>query len=595
LARASTEQEQQQRMADRPRASTSTELDPLIGLTVSGRYRVHALIGQGGMGKVFRAQQIPLGRSVALKVLEASHTDPEFQRRFFQEAAILAKLQSRHTVTIFDYGRDGDLYFIAMELISGASLDRVLAGTGPMPASRALSIAQQVCRSLREAHAQGVIHRDLKPGNVVLTQTEDGEELAKVLDFGLAKRMDRVSTENTQADTVPGSPKYMAPEVIRQQPIDGRVDMYGLGVMLYQMLTGVVPFDRENPMDILVAHLQEQPRPLRQANPDVDIPDALERLVLRCLAKAPEERFSDMQELLEAMRALALELGLGSESSLAGATLVPDSAPSGLRPAIGEPLRLDAHDIGAPVLPAREHGPARSTVIALSVVALAVVLAVIALVARPAPPEPVVTSAPPTAVRGAPAVAAPAPKAVPSASVPAALPKPAVAIAVPSKPTSAAPPSSTATDTARAAQQPPDMVIAPSEVADTPLPSVRLRVQSEPSGAAVLVQGQRMGTTPVSFVWHDRQAHLGGQLAVELRLPGYAPYMTLRTVDGEELELSATLAPSNDEPSVAPAAAVHAPAPAPAPSAPASPTAQPGEPSPVLKVTPSEPKLAPQP
>ncbi|MFI5309024.1 MAG: serine/threonine-protein kinase, partial [Polyangiales bacterium] len=289
-------------MAERPRSSTQPELDPLIGLTVSGRYRVHALIGQGGMGKVFRAQQIPLGRAVALKVLEAARVDQEFQRRFFQEAAILAKLQSRHTVTIFDYGRDGDLYFIAMELISGSSLDRVIASQGPLPWPRALSIAQQICRSLREAHAQGVIHRDLKPANVVITQTEDGDELAKVLDFGLAKRIDRVSTEDTQADTVPGSPKYMAPEVIRQQAVDGRADMYGLGVMLYQMLTGVVPFDRENPMDILIAHLHEQPRPPREVNPKVEIPGQLQQIVMRCLAKTPGERFADMATLLETLR-----------------------------------------------------------------------------------------------------------------------------------------------------------------------------------------------------------------------------------------------------------------------------------------------------
>src|SRR5690242_18314532 len=216
-------------MPDRPQPSQATkELDPLIGLTISGRYRVHTLLGQGGMGKVFQAQQIPLGRSVALKVLEATRVDSEFHRRFFQEAAILAKLQSRHTVTIYDYGRDGDIYFIAMELVGGGSLDRVIAAEGPFPPRRALSIAMQIARSLREAHAQGVIHRDLKPANVVLTQAEDGDELAKVLDFGLAKRLDR-DTDETQADTVPGSPKYMAPEVIRQLPIDGRTDMYALG------------------------------------------------------------------------------------------------------------------------------------------------------------------------------------------------------------------------------------------------------------------------------------------------------------------------------------------------------------------------------
>ena len=288
------------------------ELDPLIGTTVSGRYRVHTLIGQGGMGKVFQAQQIPLNRAVALKVLEAGRVDAGFHRRFFQEAAILAKLKSRHTVTIYDYGRDGDLYFIAMELATGGTLGQLMAKEGPFTVPRALQIAQQICRSLREAHGQGVIHRDLKPGNVVITQSEDGEEIVKVLDFGLAKRLDRHSVEelrdeDTDNDTVPGSPKYMAPEVIRQQAIDGRTDIYGLGVMLYQMLCGVVPFDRENPMDILVAHLHEAPKPLREVKPELKLPEAVEALVMRCIEKAPEARYPDVQTLLDALRTVSTE------------------------------------------------------------------------------------------------------------------------------------------------------------------------------------------------------------------------------------------------------------------------------------------------
>src|SRR4051812_6195132 len=137
------------------------ETDPLIGRTISGRYRIHKLVGQGGMGKVFEAQQIPLGRSVAVKVLDARHLEREFQRRFLQEAAILARLKSRHTVTIYDYGRDGDQYFIAMEFVPGPSLDRLVATEGPLEVARAVTIAEHVCRSLREAHAQGIIHRDL--------------------------------------------------------------------------------------------------------------------------------------------------------------------------------------------------------------------------------------------------------------------------------------------------------------------------------------------------------------------------------------------------------------------------------------------------
>jgi eukaryotic-like serine/threonine-protein kinase len=491
-------------MADRPQSSSHAlrELDPLIGLTISGRYRVHALIGQGGMGKVFQAQQIPLGRSVALKVLDASRVDQEFHRRLFQEAAILAKLQIRHTVTIYDYGRDGDIYFIAMELVGGGSLDRVIANEGPFPPRRALSIALQISRSLREAHAQGVIHRDLKPANVVLTHTEDGDELAKVLDFGLAKRLDRNTDDETQADTVPGSPKYMAPEVIRQQPIDGRTDMYALGVMLYQMLVGSVPFDRPAAMDILLAHLQEPPKPLREMNPKVVVPPQLERVVMRCLDKQPERRYADMQQLIDTLRTLANELGYASDSSMAGASVRPDPAPSGLRNRASEAPapRVAAQDLQGPRPPATPSvGPPRAALMVLAGSAvLAAVILGIALWRAGANAK----SAPP----------------------PAALPSPVAAAPV-------APPESAA----------PDMVISAEEAA-TPA-SVRVDVNSDPSGAVVFVRGKNMGVTPVSFDWADPQARPGGTIVMVLRRDGYQNQTIRRVLDGTTLKLSATLVP----------------------------------------------------
>ncbi|HMI89999.1 MAG TPA: serine/threonine-protein kinase [Polyangiales bacterium] len=493
-------------MADRPQSSGAIrELDPMIGLTISGRYRVHALVGQGGMGKVFQAQQIPLGRSVALKVLDASRVDQEFHRRFFQEAAILAKLQSRHTVTIYDYGRDGDIYFIAMELVGGGSLDRVIANDGPFPPRRALSIALQISRSLREAHAQGVIHRDLKPANVVLTHTEDGEELVKVLDFGLAKRLDRNTDDETQADTVPGSPKYMAPEVIRQQPIDGRTDMYALGVMLYQMLCGVVPFDRPAAMDILLAHLQEPPRPLREANPKVTVPPALERVVMRCLDKLPERRYADMQQLIDTLRQLANELGLGGESTLTGASVRPDPAPSGLRNRASEAPapHVAAQDLQGGRPATVSHGPPRA---ALMVVAGSAVLAAVILGIALWRAGANATTSPPPAPVPSPVAAAPV---APAAGDPAAL----------------------------------DMVISAEEASASP--TVRIDVSSDPAGAQVFVRGKHLGMTPVSFDWTDPQARVGGTMVMVLRLAGYNNQTIRRTIDGRPIKLTATLAPAD--------------------------------------------------
>lgn len=533
-------------MTEATQSGALGELDPLIGLTISGRYRVHTLLGQGGMGKVFQAQQIPLGRPVALKVLDARGLDREFHRRFFQEAAILAKLRSRHTVTIYDYGRDGDFYFIAMELVAGESLDRVLVTQGPLPVPRVLTIAEHVCRSLREAHTQGVIHRDLKPGNVMLTRNEEGEELAKVLDFGLAKRLDRSAPEDTQTDTVPGSPKYMAPEVVRQQPVDGRADMYGLGVMLYYMLTGVVPFDRDNPMDILVAHLQEAPRPLRVANPSVDVPEALEQVVMRCLAKTPDERFANMQELLAALRALAKSFGRPSRSSFPAVATASDHPISGMRAKQATPaLHLEARDIAGPSQPVLRlpvSGTTRGVWIAGAFCALAIAGLVTWRAVRPEPA--------PDAKR-APASLAP---------VSPARPEPA------------------------AAPTPPNMVITPEEVANDALPRVTLRVSSNPPGASVLVHGKVLGTTPMRFEWRDAQAHKGAALVVQLKRDGYQPYTFKRTIETAELELSAELEPVQPAQPVQPEddlRALEARARAfQAPSAPAE----------VLKITPSEPE-----
>jgi serine/threonine-protein kinase len=521
------------------------ELDPLIGLTISGRYRVHALLGQGGMGKVFLAQQIPLGREVALKVLDARRVDPEFNRRFFQEAAILAKLKSRHTVTIYDYGRDGELYFIAMELVPGESLDRVLASSAPLEVQRTLKIAEQICRSLREAHAQGVIHRDLKPGNVMLTHAEDGEELVKVLDFGLAKRLNRGASEETKSDRVPGSPKYMAPELVRLQPIDGRADMYGLGVMLYYMLTGAVPFDYDNPMDILVAHMQQPPRPFAQVSPSSEIPEALEQLVMRCLAKTPEERFADMQELHDQLRAIEKSLSRPSRSSQEG---MRDPATSGVR--WTPSLRLEAKDAAGPTRPSlglpmsrAANGPWIAGIAGLLLLAGFVAWRAAGSHEPPLPPVP--------------------------------QPRPAPAATAP-----AAPPEAAAT---------PNMVITPEEAANNVAPRVTLKVSSEPSGASVIVHGKSLGTTPLSFDLRDSQAKPGAQLVLLLKREGYLPYTIKRTIDAAELELSARLEPVPSE--LPPAPPSNEPHATEAPQRAISGAATEGQ---VLKITPAEREIGPQ-
>jgi serine/threonine protein kinase len=313
-------------------------LDPMIGQTINDRFRITGLLAKGGMGKVYRAEQAPLGRICAIKVLTARSTseqDADFQRRFFNEASICARLTHPNTVTIFDYGRtDDNVYWMAMEYLEGRTLSRALREEGPFDAARATHIARQICRSLREAHTLGVIHRDLKPANIYLVEHGDERDMVKVLDFGLVKNIEPEADEDvTQAGIFMGSPKYMAPEQIRGEHVDGRTDVYALGVILYEMVSGKVPFDRANQVDILLAHTAQPVPPLAE-----DVDPGLAAIVMRCLEKGPELRFASMDEVLLALKQVApagqttrsLQMSGSFEGMAHSASFTPESnaAPS---------------------------------------------------------------------------------------------------------------------------------------------------------------------------------------------------------------------------------------------------------------------------
>src|SRR3954469_8201555 len=208
----------------------SAEPDPLLGRVINDRYRIIEQIGHGGMGRVYKALQAPLDRVVALKVLGAGHDrDPNFYKRFFLEASVTAKLTHPNTITLYDYGRTDDgVFFIAMEYLHGRTLSQAMQADGPFAQERVVHIAQQICRSLREAHGLGIIHRDLKPANVMLLHQHDDHDFVKVLDFGLVKFFSAgdgaSSTESdiTNAGTFMGSPHYIAPEQARNQSPDQR-------------------------------------------------------------------------------------------------------------------------------------------------------------------------------------------------------------------------------------------------------------------------------------------------------------------------------------------------------------------------------------
>jgi eukaryotic-like serine/threonine-protein kinase len=279
--------------------------DPLIGKVVDGRFRIIGVIARGGMGKVYRAEQAPLGRICALKVLSPKYEgdrDPEFHKRFFLEASIAAKLTHPNTVTVFDYGQSDEIYYIAMEFVDGKTLHRVLRQEGPFSEARTCHIARQICRSLREAHGIGVVHRDLKPGNVLLAQHGDEGDNVKVLDFGLVKDVTGEAEELTQQGLFMGSPKYMAPEQIVGAEVSSRTDIYSLGVMLYEMLCGKVPFDKGPGVGTLMSHVNDPPPPMEQYNPNLAITEEMAMTVYKCLEKDPQNRFATMDELLGALK-----------------------------------------------------------------------------------------------------------------------------------------------------------------------------------------------------------------------------------------------------------------------------------------------------
>jgi len=258
-----------------------------------GRYRVEQELGRGGMAKVYRGQDTVLGRTVAIKILAPQFADDQdFVHRFRREAQAAARISNHNLVSVFDTGSDDGVHFIVMEYVDGRTLADLIAGGGRILPDRAIEIAIDVCRALEAAHAQGVIHRDIKPGNIML----DDKGHVKVTDFGIARV---TSTAETIAQTaaVLGTASYLSPEQAQGQPVDGRSDLYSLGCVLFEMVTGRPPFLGDSPVAVASKHVLEQPTPPSRLNPDVS-PD-LDAVILRALAKNPANRYQTAEEFRE--------------------------------------------------------------------------------------------------------------------------------------------------------------------------------------------------------------------------------------------------------------------------------------------------------
>jgi serine/threonine-protein kinase len=279
-------------------------VDPLIGQVLDGRYRVDAVLGEGGMGIVYKAMHTSLGKPLAIKVLrpEVSKNE-EIVARFRQEAQSASQIGNQHIIDISDFGvlPDGSTYFV-MEFLGGRSLTGALEAE-PFTVERTLHVAQQLCRALGAAHEHGIVHRDMKPDNVQLVQRGADKDFVKVLDFGIAK-VGGSTSKLTQAGQVFGTPHYMSPEQCAGTAVDHRTDIYAVGIMLYELATGKVPFDADNLMGILTKHLYENPIPPHELPPPVNVPSALEAVIMQCLAKKPEQRYASMSDLLADLDAI---------------------------------------------------------------------------------------------------------------------------------------------------------------------------------------------------------------------------------------------------------------------------------------------------
>jgi beta-lactam-binding protein with PASTA domain/tRNA A-37 threonylcarbamoyl transferase component Bud32 len=294
--------------------NTSQQTDPLIGRLVDGRYRVRARIARGGMATVYVATDLRLERRIALKVMHGHLSDDTvFQSRFIQEARAAARLADPHVVNVFDQGQDGEIAYLVMEYLPGITLRELLREQRRLSVPQAITIMDAVLSGLAAAHRAGIVHRDVKPENVLLA--EDGR--VKIGDFGLA----RATTANTATGAqLLGTIAYLAPELVTRGTADARSDIYALGIMLYEMLTGEQPYKGEQPMQIAFQHATDSvPRPSVK-NPGV--PEQLDELVLWSTEKNPDERPSDAREMLDRLRDIERELGITPQVTRTGTTSV---------------------------------------------------------------------------------------------------------------------------------------------------------------------------------------------------------------------------------------------------------------------------------
>ncbi|GGW33588.1 hypothetical protein GCM10010503_07030 [Streptomyces lucensis JCM 4490] len=322
----------------------------LIGTEIAG-YRVERELGRGGMAVVYRAKDLRLGRTVALKLLAPEFTrNDAFRRRFAQESRVAAAIDHPNIVPVFEAGETDGILYIAMCFVCGCDLRALIDREGPLPVPAALRIAAQLASALDAAHARDLVHRDVKPGNVLVAEGIDSDhpEHVYLTDFGLAKKSLSLTGFTTAGEFV-GTLDYVAPERIAGRPVDGRADLYSLACVVHETLTGAPPFEREDHLELLWAHQYDPPPALSERRPDV--PRAADDVLGRALAKIPDDRYGSCLEFVAALRAVTGEVGpRGRTPTLVDARVAADAAAprTDSRAESGPPARPDARPLPAP-------------------------------------------------------------------------------------------------------------------------------------------------------------------------------------------------------------------------------------------------------
>ncbi|HEX9068833.1 MAG TPA: protein kinase [Ktedonobacterales bacterium] len=318
---------------------------------IADRYEMQDPIGRGGMATIYRAVDLRMGRIVAVKILrEVYSSDPKFVTRFQREARAASALQHPNIVQVYDYGQSGDSYFIVMEFIDGTDLRRYLKRTGILPNERAVEIAHDVALALGAAHRRGIVHRDVKPQNVLLN--ENGT-VVKLTDFGIASMYSDAQAERlTTTGMTLGTVQYYAPEQAQGEVVDPAADVYALGIVMYEMLTGRTPFDGDTPVAVAMRHIQDMPEPPSRINPRISQP--IERIIMRCLEKDPRDRFRDGDTLAAALSNYMRSSGRRTVASAASNRAAPGTPAPWTGPSGGPRSQLGG---GAPNSGPRGGGP----------------------------------------------------------------------------------------------------------------------------------------------------------------------------------------------------------------------------------------------